>query len=177
VNLGRLSETKLRDSPRVFSRSASWPVKWVFDPFLDERDRIVTTTHGLGGPCYGWKKTGDAPHYAPLRRGNLTKPSRTLRMGLSRLADRFDVGELPSSIEIGLGRSIKPKVGEPAFSRQGLNPVARQTPSAAGDRHGPRTEWIVLPSGNYWQQPRGQPPIFFYLANHAQGAGGSRTLR
>jgi hypothetical protein len=39
-------------------RSASWPVKWVFDPFLDERDRIVTTTHGLGGPCYGWKKPG-----------------------------------------------------------------------------------------------------------------------
>jgi hypothetical protein len=66
----------------VWIRSASWPVKWVFDPFLDERDRIVTTTHGLGGPCYGWKKTGDAPHYAPLRRGNLTKPSRTLRLGL-----------------------------------------------------------------------------------------------
>jgi hypothetical protein len=84
-------------------------------------------------------------------------------MGLSRLADRFDVGEFPSSIEIGLGRSIKPKVGEPAFSRQGLNPVARQTPSAAGDRHGPRTEWIVLPSGNNWQQPRGQPPIFSIL--------------
>jgi hypothetical protein len=39
-------------------RSASWPVKWVFDPFLDERDRIVTTTHGLGGPCYGWEKPG-----------------------------------------------------------------------------------------------------------------------
>jgi hypothetical protein len=45
-------------------RSASWPVKWVFDPFLDERDRIVTTTHGLGGPCYGWKKTWTAPRAA-----------------------------------------------------------------------------------------------------------------
>ena len=45
-------------------RSDSWPVKWVFDPFLDERDRIVTTTHGLGGPCYGLKKTGDAPRAA-----------------------------------------------------------------------------------------------------------------
>ena len=114
----------------------------------------------------------------PFGAGELNQaPTRTLRIGLSRLADRFDVGEFPSSIEIGLGRSIKPKVGEPAFSRQGLNPVARQTPSAAGDRHGPRTEWIEMPSGNNWQQPRGQPPIFFYLANHAQGAGGSRTLR
>jgi len=75
----------------------------------------------------------------------------------------MEIGELPSSIEIGVGRSIETKVGEPAFSRQGLNPVARQTPSAAGDRHGPRTEGIVLPSGNYWQQPRGQPPIFSIL--------------
>jgi hypothetical protein len=38
--------------------SASRLVKRVFDPFLDERDRNVTFTHGLGGPCYGWKKAG-----------------------------------------------------------------------------------------------------------------------
>jgi hypothetical protein len=37
--------------------SASRLVKRVFDPFLDERDRNVTFTHGLGGPCYGWKKS------------------------------------------------------------------------------------------------------------------------
>ena len=33
--------------------NASRLVKWVFDPFVDERDRFVTYTHGLGGPCYG----------------------------------------------------------------------------------------------------------------------------
>jgi hypothetical protein len=33
-------------------------VRWGFDPFLDECDRNVTLTHGLGGPCYGWEKTG-----------------------------------------------------------------------------------------------------------------------
>ena len=63
----------------------------------------------------------------PFGAGELNQaPTRTLRMGLSRSADRFDVGELPSSIEIGLGRPIKTKVGEPAFSRKGLNPVARR---------------------------------------------------
>jgi hypothetical protein len=35
-------------------RPVSRPVKWGFDPFPDERDRNVTFTHGLGGPCYGW---------------------------------------------------------------------------------------------------------------------------
>ena len=40
------------------TRNASRPVKWVFDPFRDELDRNVTFTHGLGGPCYGWKKAG-----------------------------------------------------------------------------------------------------------------------
>jgi hypothetical protein len=44
----------------VWIRSACRPVKWVFDPFLDERDRIVTTTHGLGGPCYGLEKNRGA---------------------------------------------------------------------------------------------------------------------
>jgi hypothetical protein len=37
------------------------PVKWVFDPFVDKRDRFVTYTHGLGRPCYGRKKTRDSP--------------------------------------------------------------------------------------------------------------------
>jgi hypothetical protein len=31
---------------------ASPSVKWVCDPFADERDRFVTYSHGLGGPCY-----------------------------------------------------------------------------------------------------------------------------
>ena len=37
------------------------PAKWVFDPFVDKRDRFVTYTHGLGRPCYGRKKTRDSP--------------------------------------------------------------------------------------------------------------------
>jgi hypothetical protein len=66
------------------SPSAFRSVKWVCDPFLDERDRIVTYAHGLGGPCYGWKKTGDAPRAAlcfalgylimPLWGGEMRKP-------------------------------------------------------------------------------------------------------
>jgi hypothetical protein len=27
-------------------------VKWVCDPFLDDRDRFANYSHGLGGPCY-----------------------------------------------------------------------------------------------------------------------------
>jgi hypothetical protein len=41
-------------------------VRWGFDPFLEECDRNVTLTHGLGGPCYGWKKPGDAPGDSPF---------------------------------------------------------------------------------------------------------------
>ncbi len=33
--------------------NASRPVKWGCDPFVNERDRFLTYTHGLGGPCYG----------------------------------------------------------------------------------------------------------------------------
>jgi hypothetical protein len=36
---------------------ASPSVKWVCDPFADERDRFVTYSHGLGGPCYAWRLT------------------------------------------------------------------------------------------------------------------------
>jgi hypothetical protein len=36
--------------------NASSARKWGSDPFVDKRDRNVTYTHGLGGPCYGWKK-------------------------------------------------------------------------------------------------------------------------
>jgi len=43
--------------------NASSARKWGFDPFVDERDRFVIYTHGLGGPCYGWKKTRDSPSY------------------------------------------------------------------------------------------------------------------
>jgi hypothetical protein len=55
-------------------------------------------------------------------------------MGLSRSTDGFDVGELPSSIEIGVGRSIETKVGEPAFSR--IAPVDHNFPI-----------WPILTSG------------------------------
>ena len=33
--------------------NASRPVKWGCDPFVNGRDRFLTYTHGLGGPCYG----------------------------------------------------------------------------------------------------------------------------
>ena len=33
------------------------PVKWVCDPFVDDRDRFVPYTHGLGGPCYAGRFT------------------------------------------------------------------------------------------------------------------------
>jgi hypothetical protein len=70
--LGRGNLTKPPRTLRLgfdWIRSASWPVKWVFDPFLDERDRIVTTTHGLGGPCYGWEKDGGRTSLCPFWAG------------------------------------------------------------------------------------------------------------
>jgi hypothetical protein len=57
---------------------------------VDERDRFVTYTHGLGGPCYGWKQRWDAPRAAlrfalgylimPLWGGGDEKTAGTVRL-------------------------------------------------------------------------------------------------
>jgi hypothetical protein len=62
--LGNLTNTarKLRLGVDLTSNASS-ARKWGFDPFVDKRDRFVTYTHGLGGPCYGWKKPRDSPSY------------------------------------------------------------------------------------------------------------------
>ena len=46
---------------------ASPLVKWVCDPFVNDRDRFVPYTHGLGGPCYAPKPTYESPYSRVVR--------------------------------------------------------------------------------------------------------------
>jgi hypothetical protein len=106
--------------------SAFRSVKWVCDPFLDERDRFVTYTHGLGGPCYGWKKPGDGPspsHYQ-MYPGDFVEP----------VANGEGINQAP------VGRCVWALIGSgtPLSIARGLSPVscrASRSPLLL-DRHG-----------------------------------------
>ena len=61
VPLHHVMECLCAISFNLKDRSRLSAVKWGFDPFLEECDRNVTYTHGLGGPCYGWSLSPPIP--------------------------------------------------------------------------------------------------------------------